>query len=65
MTTTLEHTTVLSWLLDAGITADRARRHVDVGHVFLDGARVSDPAAELAGGRIDLRVPSIPGRTED
>ncbi len=64
MTTTLEHTTVLGWLLDAGISAERAPRHVEAGHVYLDGVRVSDPAAERAGGRIDLRVPAVPGRKD-
>ena len=63
MTTTLEHMTVMDWLIDAGITADRARHHVEAGHVFLDGVRVTDPEAELTG-RVDLRVPAVPGRTE-
>jgi hypothetical protein len=64
MTITLEHTSVLGWLLDAGISADRARRHVEMGHIYLDGARVGDPDAERAGGRVDLRVPAVPGRDE-
>ena len=63
MTTTLEHTTVTSWLIDAGISADRARHHVEAGHVYLDGVRVTDPDAELTG-RVDLRGPAVPGRIE-
>ena len=64
MTTTLEHTTVIGWLIDAGISAARARHHVEAGHVFLDGVRVFDPDTELTGRSVDLRVPAVPGRTE-
>jgi hypothetical protein len=63
MTTTLTRTTtVLSWLLDAGISPDRAGHHVEAGHVYLDGVRVADRDAPLAGGRVDLRIPAVPGR---
>ena len=63
MTTTLTRTTtVLAWLLNAGISADRAGHHIEAGHLFLDGVRSTDPDAPLAGGRVDLRIPTVPGR---
>lgn len=65
MTTTLEHTTVMGWLLEAGISAERARHHVEAGHVHLDGVRVTDPDAQLIGRAVDLRIPAVPGRAED
>lgn len=57
MTTTLEGMTILGWLRNAGITEERARMHLDKGHVYADGVRVSDPDAALAGAKIDLRIP--------
>jgi hypothetical protein len=54
--TTVETLTVLGWLRNAGITEERARMHVEKGHVYADGVRVSDPDAALAGARIELRI---------
>ena len=57
MTTTVEGGTVLHWLLNAGITEERAQMHVAEGHVYADGLRVSDPGAALAGAKVELRIP--------
>ena len=57
MTTTLESPTVLSWLRNAGITDERARMHLEKGHVYADGVRVTDPDTVLAGAKIELLIP--------
>jgi hypothetical protein len=59
MTTTVEGLTILRWLRNAGITEERARTHLEKGHVYADDVRVTDPSAPLNGARIDLRIPRI------
>ena len=57
MTTTVESSTVLGWLRNAGITEERARMHLAEGHVYADDVRVSDPDTPWAGAKIELRIP--------
>jgi len=47
----VEGGTLLHWLLNAGITEERAQMHVAEGHVYADGLRVSDPAPRWRGRR--------------
>jgi hypothetical protein len=49
--------TVLGWLLNAGITEERARVHLANGDVYANGVRVTDPETPLAGAKIDVRLP--------
>ena len=57
MTTTVEEMTILEWLRNAGITEERARNHLAKGHVYANGARVTDPSAPVDQARIEVRVP--------
>jgi len=59
MMTTVETSTVLGWLRNAGITEERARMHLAEGRVYADDVRVSDPDATWTGAKIELRIPSI------
>jgi len=57
MTTTVETSTLLGWLRNAGITEERARMHLAEGRVYADGVRVTDPDARRTGAKIELRIP--------
>jgi len=59
MTVTPESMTILDWLLNAGITEERARGHLQAGHVYAGGVQLTDPAAQVGDARIELRIPPI------